>query len=225
MQDQHCNVGVDCKTPEATHTSVASRCLTVPIAQLPQGPRVVGSRHHHRRQDAISVPSAQLMQRIGDAPMLPDSSLSDATHNASRFFPPRYTFASFRDRFSTRLLPRASADDSFLPIDNGACHMRAKDEYDDDMPLLTPGEGYTVSAATNCFFSRCEDEMSQETSYCFYDHFYGNQPLPMLDIDDDDYASSDDDEESSPRTATPKLLKIRSTHTTLRHLQPFAALM
>jgi hypothetical protein len=101
--------------------------------------------------------------------------------------------------------------------------MSTATDHDDDMPLLTPSEGYTISVAATAF-SKCDKDSQQEGDVRSASSF--EQPLtllnldvPLLDLDDDDVS---DDE--SFRAATPKL-KMLSTHKTLCQLEKFATLM
>lgn len=110
--------------------------------------------------------------------------------------------------------------DTFQPIE--ASDVAARD---DDVPLLTPIEGYTIStAAAATFFSPCDDELSRiDDSVVHFARSTEGRPPPLLDIDIH-IVDNDESDDESLRTPAPKL-KMLSSHRTLQQMQPFSGLM
>jgi hypothetical protein len=152
---------------------------------------------------------------------------------------PRRVLLSFQDCHIVRLPPRLSRSDGYLhdiswrlqmaaggasssslPTTSAStpCRKKSRTETDwaetDDMPLLTPVEGYTIPNAPYATFFSQEDEEGPEhpggrhhNDVLYWDSATDSAgssrvatPLPLLDIDDDSEASSDEGCRSSMTT-------------------------
>lgn len=177
-----------------------------------------------RRHVVTNAPwFTQALERAAPAPC-PEASSSTTSL-------PRRVLLSFQDCHIVRLPPRLSRSDGFLhdiswrlqmaasggsssslPTTSTSTPLRKKSRTQtdlsdtDDMPLLTPVEGYTIpNAPYATFFSQEEEdgpehpERRRNKGVLYWDSSSDSAgssrvatPLPLLDIDDDSEASSDE---------------------------------
>jgi hypothetical protein len=184
-------------TPEPTRSRVMSWYAAPGLLHLPDWPRFGRS---HTEETFASPP---LHSTLHGAPLLPDTPLSEVVQP---------------DRAMARLPVRPSTG-RILPID---LFVRTpQDDNDDEMPLLTPSEGYTVAPAAlpRVFSASVERNFPKDCDH--HDglaRFKDDQPLPLLDIDCDDDDVSEDESTSIRSKPLPKL-KMLSCRDVAQELQ------